>query len=148
LVERVYLHPKGARYVRLTDDGQLVLKQWDVRELQKAKAAIRAAIDVLLNELGLQPADLERILLTGSFGGQLNVEAVLGLGMIPPVQPEVVQPVANGAGLGAALFLSDEGFARGERLAVQAEQVDLEKLPEFANQYVAMMALDPTGFIS
>ncbi|MCL4297333.1 MAG: DUF4445 domain-containing protein [Anaerolineae bacterium] len=148
LAERVLTHPKGARYVRLTDDGQLVLKQWDVRELQKAKAAIRAAIDVLLNELGLQPADLERILLTGSFGGQLNVEAVLGIGMIPPVRPEVVQPIANGAGLGAALFLSDEGFARGERLAVQAEQVDLEKLPEFADQYVAMMALDPTGFIS
>lgn len=148
LSERVYFHPKGARYIRLTDDGQLVLKQWDVRELQKAKAAIRAAIDVLLSELDLQPADLEKILLTGSFGGQLNVEAVLGLGMIPPVRPEVVQPVANGAGLGAALFLSDVGFARGERLALHAEQIDLEKLPEFADQYVAMMALDPTGFIS
>ncbi len=148
LTGRVLTHPKGARYVRLNDDDQLVLKQWDVRELQKAKAAIRAALDLLLQELGLKPTDLEKLILTGSFGGQLNVEAVLGVGMIPPVRPGVVQPIANGAGLGAALFLSDEGFARGERLAIQVEQIDLEKLPEFTDQYVAMMALDPDGFIA
>lgn len=146
LAGRVQTHPKGARYVRLTNDGRLVFKQWDVRELQKAKGAIRAAIDMLLKELALKPADLEKLILTGSFGGQLNVEAVLGLGMIPPVRPAVVQPVANGAGLGAALFLSDEGLARGERLAAQAEQIDLEKLPGFSDQYIAMMAFEPEGF--
>lgn len=148
LAGRVLTHAKGARYVSLTDDERLILKQWDVRELQKAKAAIRAALDLLLMELGLQPADLEKLILTGSFGGQLNVEAVLALGMIPPVRPEVVQPIANGAGLGAALFLSDEGFAQGERLALQAEQIDLEKLPEFTDQYVTMMALTPEGFVA
>jgi uncharacterized 2Fe-2S/4Fe-4S cluster protein (DUF4445 family) len=125
----------------------LTLKQWDVRELQKAKGAIRAAIDLLLHQLGLQPADLTQMILTGSFGGQLNMEAVLGLGLIPPVRPEVVQMTPNGAGLGAALFLSDEGLARGEQLAAKAEQIDLEKLPEFTDQYVAMMGLDPHGFI-
>ncbi|MFN8456415.1 MAG: hypothetical protein U0401_17395 [Anaerolineae bacterium] len=51
-----------------------------------------------------------------------------------------------GPGWNAALFLSDEGFAQGEQLALQAEQIDLEKLPEFSDQYVAMMALSPEGF--
>lgn len=142
----VKTHPKGARYIPLTPDERLMLKQWDVRELQKAKGAIRAAIDLLLHQLGLQPSDLTRMILTGSFGGQLNVEAVLGIGMIPPVRPEVMEAIPNGAGLGAAIFLSDEGFARAERIAAHAEQIDLEKLPEFTDQYVAHMALTPQGF--
>ncbi|MFN8441292.1 MAG: ASKHA domain-containing protein [Caldilineaceae bacterium] len=146
LASRIYTHPKGARYVRLNNDGRLNLKQWDVRELQKAKAAIRATLDLLLMQLGLHSSDLEKLYLTGSFGGQLKVDAVLGVGMLPPVRPGVVQPVANGAGLGAALFLSKEGLARGEQLAAQAEQIDLEKLPEFSEHYVNMMALDPLGF--
>jgi uncharacterized 2Fe-2S/4Fe-4S cluster protein (DUF4445 family) len=145
LTERVKTHPKGARYVVLTPDEQLKLKQWDIRELQKAKGAIRAAIDLLLQQLDLQPEDLHRMILTGSFGGQLDIEAILGLGLIPPVQPEVVETVANGAGLGAASFLSDEGFARAERLADKAEQIDLEKLPEFTDRYVSMMGLTPEG---
>ncbi len=142
----VKTHPKGARYVPLTPDERLKLKQWDVRELQKAKGAIRAAIDLLLHQLNLQPTDLTRMILTGSFGGQLNMEAVLGLGLIPPVRPEIVETIPNGAGLGAAMFLSDEGFAHAEMLAAHAEQVDLETIPEFTDQYVTMMGLTPEGF--
>jgi uncharacterized 2Fe-2S/4Fe-4S cluster protein (DUF4445 family) len=133
----------GARRIPLTADGRLGLSQWDVRELQKAKGAIRAAVDILLAELGLEPADLERVILTGSFGGQVDINAVLGLGMIPPVRREVVETVPNGAGLGAAMFLSDEGFARGEELAARAEQIDLDLDPDFNTRYVGAMALVP-----
>jgi uncharacterized 2Fe-2S/4Fe-4S cluster protein (DUF4445 family) len=133
----------GARRIPLTPEGHLALTQWDVRELQKAKGAVRAAVDVLLAQLNLAPSDLERVILTGSFGGQIDIEAVLALGMLPPVRREVVETIANGAGLGAAMFLSDEGFALGERLAVRAEQIDLDQDPDFNMRYVNAMALSP-----
>jgi uncharacterized 2Fe-2S/4Fe-4S cluster protein (DUF4445 family) len=135
----------GARFIPLTTEGHLSLSQWDVRELQKAKGAIRAAVDILLGELDLKPADLERVILTGSFGGQIDVEAVLALGMIPPVRREAVESIPNGAGLGAAIFLSDEGFALGETLAARAEQIDLDLDPDFNMRYVNAMALTPNG---
>lgn len=133
----------GARNISLTADGRLRLSQWDIRELQKAKGAIRAAVDILLGELDLQPTDLERVILTGSFGGQVDVDAVLALGMIPPVRREAVETIANGAGLGAAMFLSDEGFALGEELAARAEQIDLDLNPNFNMRYVEAMTLSP-----
>jgi uncharacterized 2Fe-2S/4Fe-4S cluster protein (DUF4445 family) len=92
-------------------------------------------------QLGLKPGDLTRMILTGSFGSQLNVEAVVGLGMIPPVSLELVEPSANGAGFGAALFLDDEEFARGERIAAHAEQVDLDLDAAFNQRYVESMQL-------
>ena len=116
-----------------------------MRELQKAKGAIRATVDILLGELDLKPADLERVILTGSFGGQIDVESVLALGMIPPVRRETVENIPNGAGLGAAMFLSDEGFALGEQLAACAEQIDLDLDPDFNMRYVNAMALTPNG---
>ena len=114
----------------------LYLTQQDIRELQKAKAAIRTAIEILMARLGLQAGDLQRVILTGSFGSQLSAEAIVGLGLIPPVDLRRVESSANGAGFGAALFLCDDGFARGERLATRAEQIDLDLDPQFNQRYV------------
>jgi uncharacterized 2Fe-2S/4Fe-4S cluster protein (DUF4445 family) len=143
LAGRIDMDGRGARRLSLTADGQLALTQWDVRELQKAKGAIRAAIDSLLARLGLVPADLTRLILTGSFGGQIRVDTVLALGMIPPVRRENVVSIANGAGLGAATFLSDDGFARAEALAARAEQIDLDQDPNFNMNFVHAMTLTP-----
>lgn len=145
LADRVFIDAHGTRAIKLTDDGKLLLTQHDVRELQKAKGAIRAAIDVLMNELNLTPKDLQKVILTGSFGGQVDIDAIIEIGMIPPVQREVVETAANGAGFGAALFLSDEGFALGEKLAAEARQVDLDLDANFNMLYIEGMALAPNG---
>lgn len=143
LADRIEVGEDGGRRIRLTDDGRLSLNQWDIRELQKAKGAIRAAVDTLMAHLNLQPKDLRRMILTGSFGGTIDIASALDLGMIPTVAPDRVEPVANGAGLGAAMFLSDEGFARAEKLAAVAEQVDLDQDQVFIPRYVASMRLTP-----
>lgn len=139
--DRLSTDDHGTQRLALTDE--MYLTQWDIRELQKAKGAIRAAIDVLLERLNLAPVNLERVILTGSFGGQIDIAAVLGLGMIPPVRREVVETTANGAGLGAAMFLSDDGFALGEELAAQAKQVDLDLDTGFNMHYISGMSLTP-----
>ncbi len=123
------------------DANPLYLSQRDVRELQKSKGAVRAAGEILLRQLGLAPSDVKRLVLTGSFGGQVDIGAVLQIGMIPPVRREVIETIANGAGLGAAMFLTAEGFALGERLAAHAEQVELDQDHEFNALYIGNMAL-------
>ena len=142
LANRIGIDQHGVRRIQLTEDDNLWLTQWDIRELQKAKGAIRATIDTLMSILNLSPADLKRVILTGSFGGQVDISAAIGLGLIPAVISEVVEAVPNGAGMGAAMFLSDEGFALGEKLAKYAQQVDLEKDPMFIKRYIQSMSLN------
>lgn len=98
-----------------------------------------------MERLGLVPDDLQKVILTGSFGGQVDIDAILEIGMIPPVRKEVVETVANGAGFGAAIFLTDEGFARGEKLADHAEQVDLDTDANFNMLFIEGMYLVPDG---
>jgi len=133
----------GSRQIQLAPDHDLYLTQLDIRELQKAKGAIRAAVDVLLANLDLKPEDLTRVILTGSFGGQVDIQSILQIGMIPPVKPEIVETAANGAGFGAAMFLTEEGFALGEKLADQAEQIDLDTDTKFHQFYIDGMRLAP-----
>jgi uncharacterized 2Fe-2S/4Fe-4S cluster protein (DUF4445 family) len=145
-VRRVLITDQGVdrRGVEEGEEGKrvsLYITQHDIRELQKAKGAIRAATEILMGQLGLKPADIKHMILTGSFGSQLNVDAVLDLGMIPPIDRSVVEPSANGAGFGAALFLDDEEFARGERIAAAAIQVDLDMDADFNRRYIESMEL-------
>jgi uncharacterized 2Fe-2S/4Fe-4S cluster protein (DUF4445 family) len=137
------LENHNGRAIPLTPAGDLQLTQMDIRELQKAKGAIRAAIDILMDELSLQPEDMERVILTGSFGGQVDVEAALVIGMLPPVPIEAVENIPNGAGLGAASFLSDDGFARATRIVQTVEQIDLDANAEFINRFIDRLALMP-----
>ncbi|MGA9192984.1 MAG: ASKHA domain-containing protein [Anaerolineales bacterium] len=143
LADRFDRDEMGAARFQLVPGTDLHLTQWDIRELQKAKGAIRAAINILMSKLNLEPTDLQRVVLTGSFGGQVDIDAVLSLGMIPPVRRETVETIANGAGFGAAQFLFDDGFARGEALAEHADQVDLDVDSDFMQRYVGAMALAP-----
>ena len=143
--DRISKDDKGTRRIQLTEKGDLFLTQLDIRELQKAKAAIRAAMDVLMAQLDLQPEDLERVILTGSFGGQVDIDAILDIGMIPPVRKGTVETIANGAGFGAAMFLTEDGFQRGQDLAERAEQIDLDLDPQFNKFFIEGMALSPLG---
>lgn len=144
--DRLQVEQNGMRKFLLTDDGSLSLTQWDIRELQKAKGAVRAAVDILMGRLGLEPKDMERVILTGSFGAQVDLEAVIGIGMIPPVRYEVIETIPNGAGLGAAIFLSKEGFRLGEALAKKAEQIDLDQDELFIPRYIGAMSLSPENY--
>jgi uncharacterized 2Fe-2S/4Fe-4S cluster protein (DUF4445 family) len=129
----------GAMNLVLRDHKNISISQWDIRELQKAKAAINAAFSILLNKLSLQPSDLHKVYLTGSFGGSVDIDAALGIGLLPVVEPDVIENSPNGAGFGAAVFLTNEGFLLGERTAMQAEQVDLDQVPEFMDLYIESM---------
>ncbi len=137
--DKIVFDEKGAPGILLGDGAHMTLTQWDIRELQKAKGAIRAAVDTLMQQLDLEPQDLEKILLTGSFGGQVDIKATMQIGMIPSVPLSKVETVANGAGLGAAKFLTDEGFELGVKLAEKAKQVDLDQDPSFVMLYVESM---------
>jgi uncharacterized 2Fe-2S/4Fe-4S cluster protein (DUF4445 family) len=133
------INPSGrlGETVRLTD--RVFLSQSDVREVQKAKAAVRAAFDILLKHLGLQPEDLSELVLTGSFGARILVDDALGLGMIPPVKKNRVKVFANAAGMGAGMLLSGEAFDFAVELAERVRHVELYADQEFMDKFVSNM---------
>lgn len=123
---------------READGGAAVtLTQRDVRQLQLAKAAIRAGAEMLLARRGLSAGDLVEVLLAGTFGNYVGEEAAVAIGLLPPVDPERVRPVGNAAAAGARLAL----VSRPARAAMEAalrrtEHVPLAALPEFQDIFL------------
>lgn len=85
----------------------VLLSQEDVRRLQLAKAAVRAAIEVLLQESGVEANSLKAVFLAGAFGSFLKVENALKIGLLPEVKPDLVYNIGNAAGRGAARYMVD-----------------------------------------
>jgi len=120
----------------------LAITRKDVNEIQLAKAAIRAGIEVLLEEAGLQAEQVGRVVVAGAFGTYLDVNSALVIGMFPPLPRERFAQVGNAAGMGAKMALISRRCreAAGE-IAHRVEYVELTTHPRFVAFYTAALAL-------
>ncbi|MCL6478398.1 MAG: ASKHA domain-containing protein [Peptococcaceae bacterium] len=145
LRQRIRAGDQGQEFVlaagEITGNGtDLVLTQQDVRELQLAKGAIYAGIQLLLAELGIVPADIDRVLLAGAFGNYIKKESALAIGLLPPVPPERIRSVGNAAGAGARLALASvTERARAMELARRVEHVELSARKDFQQAFIGAL---------
>jgi uncharacterized 2Fe-2S/4Fe-4S cluster protein (DUF4445 family) len=132
----------GPRFVlvpqQLSGTGaDIFLTQQDIRELQLAKGAIYAGIQVLKRELGIEDQDICRVLLAGAFGTYVNTANAQRIGLIPPVPRERVQAIGNAAGFGAQIALLSSPERRIAELAARrAEHVRLSGRPDFQDDFL------------
>ena len=115
----------------------VTLTQKDVREVQLAKAAIRAGIELLARQMGVKVEDIQQVYLAGAFGNYMDPKSACRIGMIPPVLLDRIQPIGNAAGEGAKLCaLRREEFDYAAVLAKNTEFLELASLPQFQDCYV------------
>jgi uncharacterized 2Fe-2S/4Fe-4S cluster protein (DUF4445 family) len=120
----------------------LVVTRKDVNEIQLAKGAIRAGIEVLLSEAGLEAEQIERVVVAGAFGTYLDVDSALAVGMFPPLPRERFVQVGNAAGIGAKLALvSRRCRAVTEEIARRVEYIELTTHPRFVEAYMNALML-------
>lgn len=78
--------PRGADGYRLDPaNSRTVITGNAVDAFQRAKAAVAAAIGVLLTEAGMKRDEVGRLIICGAFGRQLNVGHARAVGLLPPL---------------------------------------------------------------
>lgn len=113
------------------------LTQKDIREVQLAKGAIRAGIELMCWEMGVQPEDIKTVLLAGAFGNYMDPKSACRIGMIPPCLVDRIRPVGNAAGEGAKLCaVNCAEFERARQLAEKTDFLELASLPDFQDRFV------------
>lgn len=126
--------------------GPLSLTQGDIRQVQLAKAAIAAGASLLLENVGLKPADLDAVLLAGAFGAFVTKDSTLTLGLLPSVPRDKVRAVGNAAGSGASLaLLSLEARRLADQLAKSVRYIELSSHLPFQNMFVEAMSFPSPG---
>ncbi|WP_418572324.1 ASKHA domain-containing protein, partial [Intestinibacter bartlettii] len=103
--------------------------QKDVREVQLAKAAINAGIQILVKEKNLDFNDLEYLYLGGGFGNYMNVQSSLQIGMIPLELDGKIKSIGNCAGSGAKMYLLSKEYRN-----LIIDKVNTSKYIELSNR--------------
>jgi uncharacterized 2Fe-2S/4Fe-4S cluster protein (DUF4445 family) len=120
--------------------NSIFLSQRDVRELQFAKAAIASGWNVLLDEAGLTAADVQQVLLAGSFGSYLSPASAIKLGLVPKLPAVRVVSAGNVAGEGAKMaLLSVRERAAALALLKEVRYVELSDRADFNDAFVEQL---------
>jgi uncharacterized 2Fe-2S/4Fe-4S cluster protein (DUF4445 family) len=121
----------------------IALTQKDIRELQNAKAAIAAGINVLIAEAGITARDIGRVFLAGGFGSFIDKKSAVELGLIPRLLSGRIESVGNAAGAGAVeALLSKRALGEAQRLKRRIRYIELSALPKFMYEYIQCMGFE------
>ncbi len=121
------------------------LTQKDIRDLQMAKAAVRAGVEILHRKMDCPP--VKGVWLAGGFGYYLDVEAAVAIGLLPEKWKDCTKAAGNTSLAGAFELGKDlwSGELREETLSEMMrgiKSINLAKEPEFEELYIRYMELD------
>lgn len=127
-----------------TDKGEIIrFTQKDVREIQLAKAAIRAGAETLLLRYGVSKEQIGKVYLAGGFGYKLDKEKAIAIGMLPEEFCDRIEAVGNSSLAGAVRFLKNEdGEEILEKIAKESEEINLSADKDFNEVYMDSMMFE------
>ena len=130
---------QGRSRFRLAEN--VTLTQQDIRQVQLAKAAVRAGIDMMLLTCSLNPEDVDRVYIAGSFGAHLQVCSLITLGLLPESFADRVEFLGNTSQSGAAAFLLNREIrSDAARVVAQMTVLELSREAEFEKIFLKALA--------
>lgn len=125
------------------DKDIISFTQKDVREVQLAKAAINAGIQIILKERNLDFEEIENLYIAGGFGNYMNTESALQIGMIPIALEDKIKSIGNSAGSGAKMYLKyKECRTIIKDMVSKSDYIELSSRLDFQEYFVDGMMME------
>lgn len=132
--DRGYVLGKGG------NGEEISFYQKDIREIQLAKAAIRAGIELLLKRYGIAYKEIHKVYLAGGFGFKLDVKKAGIMGLLPQELIEKVEAIGNSSLEGALKYIhSEHAREEMEQVVALCEEKHLATDEEFQGIYLESM---------
>lgn len=120
-------------------DG-VFLTQEDIRQVQMAKGAIAAGIELMAQYMEIELRDIEEVYLAGAFGTFMSPESACRIGLLPPVLLPKIKTVGNAALSGGKILASDRRqLERVQGFLSRMESLELAAVPEFSRCFARNM---------
>ncbi|MGE4489851.1 MAG: ASKHA domain-containing protein [Kiritimatiellales bacterium] len=142
-------HGMNVNACRITDE--ILITEFDISQILKAKAAVYAGIRTLVERSGRRMNEIERLVLAGGFAAHLRLENAMTIGLLPELSLSTYDVIGNGslAGAYAALGVS-KVWKELYRIAQSPDICHLAETNEFENRFIDALALpnlDPDEFL-
>lgn len=147
---RIRVGDHGAEYIVVWANQSavgtdIVINEVDIENLLRTKGAIYAGFSVLVRSVGLQLADVERVLIAGAFGQYINVEKAIQIGLLPDMPWDRFQYLGNTSALGAYYSLISRPMRRKvNEIAQKMTYLELSADNSFYDQFMSALFLPHT----
>jgi len=123
--------------------SSITFTQKDVREIQLAKAAVRAGVETLLLRAGVSYDDIGAVYLAGGFGYRIDKEKAAEIGMLPSELIGKTTAIGNSSLSGAVKVLCNQELLQAaSKLAESAKEIPLSTDKDFNRIYMEAMYFD------
>ena len=117
----------------------------DLESIITAKAAIYAALKILLKRLHLSLSDISHLYIAGAFGKYINKENAIAIGLIPNISHEKIEYVGNTSIRGSRVVaLHEETFQEITEIARKATYYDLMGESDYVEEFKKALFLPHT----
>jgi uncharacterized 2Fe-2S/4Fe-4S cluster protein (DUF4445 family) len=126
-------------------DEDIVITEVDLDNLMRAKGAMYAGYQTLLESVSMTFSDLDRVILAGNFGNYIDLEQAICIGLLPDINREKFYYLGNASLLGAQISLTDhKRFLERQVVSNLMTNMELSENPNFMNHYMASLFLPHT----
>ena len=113
------------------------ITQGIIREVQLAKGAIAAGIQLMLKHAGKSEEDIGQIIVAGAFGNYINKESAVRIGLLPDIPLERIKSVGNAAGAGVSMTLvSRAEMELAKKIPSLIKHIELAEDLDFQDVYL------------
>lgn len=148
IAERLCKSSEGNYFVFYSKTGlgnkpeEIIITQKDIRNIQLAKAAIQAAVEILLEKALITINDVDEVKIAGVFGKFIHPGAAISFGLYPDVDKDRLYFVGNAAGNGAAqALLNNSSRELALKYSKEAVHVELAEEKTFQEKFLNAMEL-------
>jgi Uncharacterized metal-binding protein len=129
-------------YVIATDKAGKAISftQKDIREIQLAKAAVHAGIEILIRRFDINYEELDTVYLAGGFGYKINIQKAIDIGLLPKKLQGKIKAIGNSSLSGAIEYLKEEAaHDRMQHIIEISTEINLSNDKDFNELYVDSM---------
>lgn len=120
----------------------IVITESDISKILQAKAAVHAALNVLLEVRGKTWRDIKKLYLAGGFGKHIHFKNAVSIGLVPPVPEDRVEMIGNGSLGGAFLALIEaDAVSKMKEILSRVDVIELNRHKSFQQYYIDALFL-------
>jgi uncharacterized 2Fe-2S/4Fe-4S cluster protein (DUF4445 family) len=124
----------------------LYIRQSEIQNFMKSKAAMFTLLLVLLRSVGIAFKDIESVYVSGALGTGIRADKAVAIGMLPAWPPEIVKPLGNTSLGGARMLLNDGSLVQTiDAVTAKITYKHMHDDPEFMKEYLGAVFIPHTN---
>jgi uncharacterized 2Fe-2S/4Fe-4S cluster protein (DUF4445 family) len=132
--------------IACTCEDFLYIKQSEIQNFMKSKAAMFTLLLVLTRSVGIAFRDIASVSVSGALGTGIDAVKAVGIGMLPAWPAQIVRPLGNSSLAGARMLLTDGDLAGTvNEIAARITYKHMHDDPEFMKEYLGAVFIPHTN---